>query len=329
MVEEVVSFMQKRYGKPVQLGRSGRLWNFGTALNCSINYSKLLRGEKFFFGLSQEVANTGFAYPPTDLGDFVVLVCGSAREALVLPRSLVLEMLEAVPTRKLDVFREAGSYILQTTKHPKLDVTEYLNAFPKGDPVPEVTDFACPQSLKVDRAHVKFQSALIDFGRAEGCSVWVPPGDRGLSYQGQPFTARTVARLPHFGFDENTRRIVQNIDVLWLTRNVIKKAFEIESSTAIYSGLLRLNDLVLAQPNNQIELFIVASRSKRQKVFSQLSRLSFHPLIPQCAFLAFEDVDEQLNKIESIRKDQGVRITGLVKGERFTLPEAYVYPTGI
>jgi hypothetical protein len=52
-------------------------------------------------------------------------------------------------------------------------------------------------------------------------------------------------------------------------------------------------------------------------------------LVPQCAFLAFEDVDEQLNKIESIRKDQGVRITGLVKGERFTLPEAYVYPTGI
>jgi hypothetical protein len=64
-------------------------------------------------------------------------------------------------------------------------------------------------------------------------------------------------------------------------------------------------------------------------VFSQLSRPSFHPLIPQCAFLAFEDVDERLNKIESIRNDQDVRITGLVKGERFTLPEAYVYPTGI
>lgn len=326
IVQEVVDLLRKRYGKPVRVGRSGRLWNFGKGINCSINYSKLLRGEKFFFGLSQEVADKDFGYPPTDLGDFVVLICGSAQEALVLPRRLVLQMLEAVPTRKMDVFREAGSYILQTTKHPKRDVTEYLNAFPKNYPVPEESDSTDQNILKTDRAHVKFQSALIDLGRAEGCSVWVPPGDRSLSYQGQPFGTRTVPRLPHFGFDENTRRIVQNIDVLWLTRNVITKAFEIESSTVIYSGLLRMNDLVLSQPNNQIDLFIVASKSKRQKVFNQLIRPSFHPLIPQCGFCAFEEIDDQLKKIESMRNDKNVRITGLIKGERFTLPDAYVYP---
>jgi hypothetical protein len=326
IVQEAVIMLRNRYGKPVQVGRSGRLWNFGKGINCSINYSKLLRGEKFFFGLSQEVADKCFTYPPTDLGDFVVLICGSAQEVLVLPRPLVLQMLEEVPTRKLDVFREGGSYILQTTKHPKLDVTEYLNAFPKDYPVPEDSDPSDQSTVKTDRAHVKFQSALIDLGRAEGCSIWVPPGDRCLSYQGQPFSTRTVPRLPHFGFDENTRRIVQNIDVLWLTRNVIRKAFEIESSTVIYSGLLRMNDLVLSQPNNQIELFIVASKSKRQKVFNQLIRPSFHTLISQCGFCAFEEIDEQLKKIESMRNDKSVRITGLVKGERFTLPDAYVYP---
>jgi hypothetical protein len=107
---------------------------------------------------------------------------------------------------------------------------------------------------------------------------------------------------------------------------VIRKAFEIESSTAIYSGLLRLNDLVLAQPNNQVDLFIVASRSRRQKVFNQLIRPSFHSLLPKCGFFAFEDVEEQLSKIESVRSDKNVRITGLVKGEMFTLPEGCVYP---
>jgi|SRR5208282_784588 len=326
IVEGLASSLRKRYGKPVQLGRSGRLWNFGKAINCSINYSRLLRGEKFFFGLSQEVTDTSFAYPPTDLGDFVVLVCGSAEQALVLPRSLVLQMLDRVPTRKLDVFREGTTYILQTTKHPKLDVTEYLNAFPKGTPNPGEADSGDPVVGNADRAHVKFQSALIDLGRAEGSSVWVPPNDRGFSFQGQPFSARTIPRLPHLGFDENTRRIVQNIDVLWLTRNVIRKAFEIESCTAIYSGLLRLNDLVLAQPNNQVDLFIVASRSRRQKVFNQLIRPSFHSLLPKCGFFAFEDVEEQLSKIESVRSDKNVRITGLVKGEMFTLPEGCVYP---
>lgn len=267
--------------------------------------------------------------PPSDLGDFVILICGSPKEALVLPRSLVLQMLDSVPSRKLDVFREDGTYVLQTTKHPKLNVTEYLNAFPKSHLVPTVGEATDSKIIKTDRAHVKFQSALIDLGRAEGCSVWVPPGDRSLSYQGQGFTERTIARLPHFGFDENTRRIVQNIDVLWLTRNVIRKAFEIESSTVIYSGLLRLNDLVLAQPNNHIDLFIVASLSRRQKVFNQLIRPSFHPLVPQCSFFAFEDVEEQMKKIEAIREDASVRITGLVKGERFTLPDSYIYPTGV
>src|SRR6266496_5585068 len=101
VLDEVLGLLRQRFGKPVQLGRSGRLWNFGKGMNCSVNYSKLLRGDKFFFGLSQEVADKTFAYPPTDLGDFVILICGSAQEVLVLPRPLVLEMLDGVLTRKM------------------------------------------------------------------------------------------------------------------------------------------------------------------------------------------------------------------------------------
>jgi len=97
----------------------------------------------------------------------------------------------------------------------------------------------------------------------------------------------------------------------------------------IYSGLLRLNDLVLAQPNNQIDLYIVASRSKRQKVFTQLIRPSFHSLVPKCNFFSFEDIDEQFKKIESLSAEQGIRISGLVKGERFSVSESYIYPSEV
>jgi hypothetical protein len=329
VVDEVVGLLQRRYGKPVQVGRSNRLWTFGKSLSCSVNYSKLLRGHRFFFGLSQEVADKDFAYPETEFGGFILLICATPREVLVLPRPLVLQMLEGVPTRKLDVFREGETYILQTTQHPKQDVTEFLNAYPKQSPGSTETDEAHSGVPKADRAHVKFQSALIDIGRAEGCSVWVPPNDRGLSHRGIPFSARTIDRLPHFGFDENTRRIVQNIDVLWLSKNIIRKAFEVEASTTIYSGLLRLNDLVLSQPNNQIDLYIVASLSRRQKVFSQLIRPSFHSLIPQCEFFAFENVEEALKRIENIPVERGARVSGLVSGERFTLPERYVYPSEV
>jgi len=326
-VDETIRALRKRYGKPTAFGRS-RLYQFGDALTCSINYSKRLRGEKYFFGLAQEVADARFEYPPTCLGAFVVLICGAADKILMLPRSLVLQAMRNVITRKLDVFVEGDTYILQTTGHPKVNVTEFLNAFPAAEPQKERSAEAEPLP-SADRAHLKIQSGLIRLGRAEGCSVWVPPNDRNLSYKGESFSSSTLERLPNFGFDENTRRIVQNIDVLWLIRNVIHRAFEVESTTSIYSGLLRLNDLVLAQPNNQIRLFVVAAAGRREKVFNQFIRPSFHALAGQCEFLSFEMVDDAVSRIESLKGGKALRVSGLLEGERFQLQDQYIYPTGV
>src|SRR5207302_5936868 len=103
-------------------------------------------------------------------------------------------------------------------------------------------------------------------GNAEGCHVWVPASDRNLRWRNEALRDFTCEKLPSFGFDENTRRVISNIDVLWLKGNVICRAFEIEATTSIYSGLLRLNDLILAQPNNRIDLCVVAEASRRARV---------------------------------------------------------------
>jgi hypothetical protein len=50
-------------------------------------------------------------------------------------------------------------------------------------------------------------------------------------------------------FDDATNRTVELIDVLWLQGNAIVAAFEVESTTSIYSGPLRMADLVAMQPN--------------------------------------------------------------------------------
>src|SRR5437588_9326330 len=180
IVQDLVALLQRRYGKAVRFGRS-RLYQFDASFSCSMNYSKLLSGHRFFFGVSAEVVDSDFAFPQTKFGDFVLLVCGDIEHTLVLPRSLVIEMLANVPTRRIDIFNDGGTYILQTTKHPKQNVTEFLNAFPKQR-TPE--DVAIPEGDSMtapDRVHVKMQWALIQLGRAEGCSVWVPPNDRNLS----------------------------------------------------------------------------------------------------------------------------------------------------
>lgn len=329
IVEDLVSLLARRYGKAEPVGRS-RILRFGSSLVCSINYSKLLGGHKYFFGLSKDVVDPNCKYPDTKFGDFVLLVCGSAEGTLVLPRSLVTEFMRGVSTRRIDVFYEDKSYILQTTKHPKLNVTEFLNAFPKRSRSEEPHAADETEGIeRPDRQHVKMQWSLIQLGRAEGCSVWVPPNDRSLAYQRQQLASNTLDRLPNFGFDENTRRIVNNIDVLWLNKNIIRKAFEIESTTSIYSGLLRLNDLVLAQPNNKIDLYVVANQSRRERVCNQLLRPSFQSLIPRCEFVSFDSIDEQMKRLDALPIHAGARVSGLIQGERFEIPQHYVYPTGV
>src|SRR5262249_14729612 len=135
-------------------------------------------------------------------------------------------------------------------------------------------------------------------------------------------------RLPNFGFEESSRRIVQNIDVLWLQKNVIRKAFEIESTTSIYSGLLRLNDLVLCQPNNHIDIYIAASRKRRPKVHEQLLRPSFQSLLNVCKYVAFESIEEQCERLASFGSGSSLRVSGLIEGESLVAPRHPTRPPG-
>ena len=324
ITENVIAKLRSRFGSSSQFGRSS-IFTFGKAITCSINYSKLLRGDKFFFGIPPSMADTTTKFDETTYGDFVLLICGSADAVIVLPRRIMLEMLVDVPTRRVDVFVEDGNYILQTTRHPKLNVTPFLNEFPKAASKDELKNELMDEPDSVSRDHVRIQHSLITLGKAEGCGVWVPINDRNLAFQKQSFTDVTVGRLPNFGFDENTRRTIQNIDVLWLQGNIIRKAFEIESTTSIYSGLLRLNDLTLAQPNNQIELYIAAPERRKPRVFDQLIRPSFRSLLDGCRFISFEDIDKVSQRINTLELGSSGRVTGLIQGETFTLPDHIAY----
>src|SRR5207245_11703699 len=100
-------------------------------------------------------------------------------------------------------------------------------------------------------------------------------------------------------------------------------------TTSVYSGLLRLNDLVLAQPNNHISLYIAAAKARREKVYSQLIRPSFQSLLAACEFITFESIQEQAQRVEALALDSNARVSGLIKGERFHLPDHYVYPDSL
>ena len=73
--------------------------------------------------------------------------------------------------------------------------------------------------------------------------------------------------------------------------------FEVEHSTAIYSGILRMADLLALQPNMDIRLHIVAPYSRKEKVLQEIQRPVFSlldraPLSEICSFISYDSVRE-------------------------------------
>lgn len=121
--------------------------------------------------------------------------------------------------------------------------------------------------------HDEMQWRLIRLGQLARCDVWVPRGDQPKHYEGHQFRDFV---LHEFHETLDVPRSIENIDVVWkFGPYSIKSAFEIEHSTSIYSGILRLSDLRAEAPNSNYPLFIVAPEDRRRKVFEELSRPTF------------------------------------------------------
>jgi type II restriction enzyme len=96
------------------------------------------------------------------------------------------------------------------------------------------------------------------------------------------------------GFDE-VRGVLQEIDVVWVKRGSggLAAAYEIEHSTPIYSGLLRLNDVRLINPHID-RLTVVSDEIRRAAFMRQLNRPTFNAssLSSVCSFLDYREVHD-------------------------------------
>jgi hypothetical protein len=135
------------------------------------------------------------------------------------------------------------------------------------------------------------QYQLSKLGLKAGSKVWVPRNDQQrirTEYQFDDFEKEFSA-----GIDVEAR-YVENIDVIWKEEFRIDAAFEIENTTAIYSGLLRFSDLKIVAPNSNYPLFVVAPMAKRNRLIDQVNRPTFKKLDfkGKVRFLPYEAVSE-------------------------------------
>lgn len=155
---------------------------------------------------------------------------------------------------------------------------------------------------KDENLHTKIQYQLIKIGKFKNYDVWVAKNDLNKEYNREKFSDLWLNVLPKFTNPE-VLDIAQNVDVIWFKKKSTYPVcfFEIETTTSIYSGLLRLNDIKIDFP---IEKAYIISSAKRKDLYdTQIRRKTFisSGLDEVCQFKTYEEISDILKKLEELK----------------------------
>jgi hypothetical protein len=150
--------------------------------------------------------------------------------------------------------------------------------------------------------HSKIQAELIELGLSAGCSVWIAGNDRNRMHQGKRLGIDCLERLPSLGLSPEAIRRIALIDIIWFRHQVPVYAFEVETTTSIYSGLLRMSDLLASVPTLKLNLFVVAPAVRQPRFLAELGRPTFYRsgLSDYCTFVSAEALEELLSKTSGL-----------------------------
>lgn len=146
------------------------------------------------------------------------------------------------------------------------------------------------------RESLQIQACLAEIGSRMGFKIWLPKSDRArvLKIWKPKDKADLLEELLLIN-DKTILKTIEQIDVIWLKGRAIVRAFEVEHTTSVYSGLLRMADLLALQPNFNIKLHIVAPAVRREKVFQEIRRPVFQlmeagSLSEKCTYISYENI---------------------------------------
>jgi hypothetical protein len=149
------------------------------------------------------------------------------------------------------------------------------------------------------RASHKMQALIAEVGAKMGFKVWIPRADRAkvIVHIDKALHKDLIEGDLPLNYDDATLNTIEQIDVIWMAGRSMSRAFEVEHTTAVYSGLLRMADLLALQPNMDISLHIVAPDDRQEKVLRELKRPVFSllhkgPLYESCSFIPYSSFEE-------------------------------------
>lgn len=156
-------------------------------------------------------------------------------------------------------------------------------------------------------SHTNVQGWLRDLGLALGFAVWIASNDRNRAYAGGRLADGCLRTLPLPVATAPAADAVGLIDVLWLDGDRVAAAFEVEHSTSIHSGIVRMLDLALGAADGfDTRYFLVAPDRREADVRAQFARPAFSRVRGMnLRYLAYSELDAHRSAIA--RFGQGIR----------------------
>lgn len=148
------------------------------------------------------------------------------------------------------------------------------------------------EEKKEESLHSEMQYHLLKIGKALGYDVICARNDLSKSYIDSKFSFLCLNTFPIISVDKETLNTIQLVDVLWFKKdtNNIVGAFEVEKSTSIYSGILRLTDLAYSIADGDEVFYIIIPDSRERDVILQLSRPSIKKISVPLKYILFSEL---------------------------------------
>ncbi|MGE4334508.1 MAG: type II restriction endonuclease [Pigmentiphaga sp.] len=162
--------------------------------------------------------------------------------------------------------------------------------------------------IEEDQSHTEVQGWLRDLGRALGFNVWVASNDRARLYSGGRLADGCLDVLPVALESSLAVDAIRLIDVLWIDESSrVAAAFEVEHSTSIYSGIVRMLDLALGADDGMAgRYFLVAPDRREEDARAQVARPAFRRVADMdLRFLPYSELKTHRESIA--RFGQGLR----------------------
>ncbi len=159
-------------------------------------------------------------------------------------------------------------------------------------------------SIEAKRTHVQMQIALIEIGNALNFKTWIAKPDQSIvvgnsTLGNYPGVVSALESLKGGTFqDYENRQAAQFIDCIWFAEEGrrIPAVIEIEHSTGVTSGLVRMQKLADTAPSLSTKYVIVAADSLRPKVVIEANKPIFRGL--NAFFMPYSAVRELFGLIK-------------------------------